>query len=117
MIKKISFILGLLVILVITYNLIAQIISTLKSGDRIDEASEKLHQLEVENAELKNRLGEVKKPGFIERQARDKLGLAKEGETLVIIPDEKIDLLLGSSKNMDMPRLPNYLGWWKVFFN
>lgn len=114
--KRASFIFGLLVILVITYNLISQIVSTLKSGDRITVATDRLHQLEVENAEVKKRLEEVKKEEFIETEARDKLGLAREGEVIVIIPDEKIDLLLGLNKKEAEVRLPNYLGWWKVFF-
>jgi cell division protein FtsB len=116
MIKKISFILGLLFVLLISYNLISQIISTLKSGERVDQATEILNQLENENKNLKVRLEEVKSKDFIETQARDKLGLAKEGEVVVIIPDEKIDLLLGLEKKQQEARLPNPLGWWKLFF-
>ena len=114
--KKVSFIFGLLLVFIIAYNLIGQIIATLKSGDRIEIATERLHQLEVENAELKINLEEVKKQDFIETQARNKLGLAKEGEVIVIIPDEKIDLLLGLNKKKEEVRLPNYLGWLKLFW-
>lgn len=116
MFKKIGVGFGILIILIITYNLLGQIFSTLKSGERLQKASERLHQLELKNRELKIRLEEVGSTDFIEREARDRLGLAKEGETVVIIPDEKIDQLLGSQKEEEQKRLPNPLGWWKVFF-
>ena len=116
MFKKISISLGIFIILILCLNIIGQILSTLKSGERIDLATEKLHQLEVENKDLKNKLEEVKSSDFIEAEARNKLGLAKEGEIIVIIPDETIDLILGK-KRAEKPRLPNYLGWWKLFFN
>src|SRR3989344_7028860 len=98
MFKKISIVIGILIVLILSLNLIGQIINTLKSGERIDQATEKLHQLETENKELKNRLEEVKSSDFIEAEARNKLGLAKEGEIIVIIPDETIDLILGKKK-------------------
>ena len=82
----------------------------------MDQATEKLHKLEVENRNLKNKLENVKSNDFIEEEARNKLGLAKEGEIIVIIPDETIDLILGKKK-AEIVRLPNYLGWWRVFFN
>lgn len=116
MLKKIGFVLGILVILIIAYNLVVQIFSTLKSGDRLTEASDKLHQLEVKNQELRKKLEEVNSSDFIEQEARNKLGLGKDGETLIIIPDEKIDLILEASKEAKIIKLPNYLGWWKVFF-
>lgn len=117
MIKKISLIIGILIVLILIYNLITQIVATLKSGDRLDLATEKLHQLEVKNKEIKNKLEEVKSQTFIETEARNRLGLSKEGEIIVIIPDEKIDLILGHNKKEEKSRLPNYLGWWKLFFN
>ncbi len=116
MLKKIGLILGILVMAVIAYNLIGQIINTLKSGDRVSLASDKLNQLVRENSQLRKRLEEVQSPSFVEQEARDKLSLGKDGETLVIIPREKIDLILEASKEAKEVRLPNYFGWWKVFF-
>ena len=116
MFKKVSIVIGILIILILSLNIIGQIINTLKSGERIDQATEKLHKMEVENRNLKNKLENVKSNDFIEEEARNKLGLAKEGEIIVIIPDETIDLILGKKK-AEIVRLPNYLGWWKLFFN
>lgn len=101
--------------LVIAWGLISQILTTLKSGDKLTVALDKLHQLEVQNTELKRRLEEVKSPEFAEKEARDKLGLIKEGETLVIIPKDKIDQVLGIAKKVEEVKLPNWQGWLKLF--
>ncbi len=106
-----------LVIILVSYNLIGQIFDALKVGDRLEESAERLHTLEIKNQELKKKLLEVKSPEFIEKQARDKLGLAKEGETIVVIPQEKIDAILGASKKLEELRLPNWQGWLKLFLN
>lgn len=116
MAKKIVIVLVGIVAVAITWSLIGQIMTTLKSGDRLQEATERLHKLEVKNKELKRKLEEVKTPAFLEEQARDKLGLVREGETIVIIPQEKLDRVLGVTKKVEEVKLPNWLGWLKLFF-
>ncbi len=114
--KKIGILLSGIVVIFITWSLIGQIMTTVKSGDRLQEDADKLHSLEVKNKELKNKLEEVKKPSFVEQQARDKLGLAREGETLVIIPDEKLNQVLGVTEKKAEIRLPNWQGWLRLFW-
>ncbi|MBI4036592.1 septum formation initiator family protein [Candidatus Daviesbacteria bacterium] len=114
--KKIVLILIGALTIIIAYNLIGQILSTVHSGDKLSQAMDRLHKLEIKNKELKKKLEGVKSPQFLEQQARDKLGLVKEGEVLVIIPQEKIDQVLGLSKKVEEVKLPNPLGWWKLFF-
>lgn len=106
----------LIVVIIIAYNLISQIINTLKSGERLTQAAERLQTLQNQNKELKKQLEYIQTPEFIEKQARDKLGLAKKGETMVVIPEEKIDTVLGTSKSAQTSRLPNYQGWLKLFW-
>ena len=114
--KKIIIALACIVAVAITWSLIGQIMTTLKSGDRLQEATERLHKLEVKNKELKRKLEEVKTPAFLEEQARDKLGLVREGETIVIIPLEKLDQILGVTKKVEEVKLPNWQGWLRLFF-
>ena len=114
--KLILIIIGGLISLILVYNIINQIISTLKSGDRLSLETEKLNQLEVQNKELKQKLSEVQTLEFLEKEARDKLGYVKEDETLVIIPDEKIDEIL-NPKKPEEEKLPNWQGWLKIFFH
>lgn len=115
MFKQIT--LGIVILFVIfaVYNLLNQITDTLNASDRLSKIAEDVYRAEVKNKELKKKLSEIKSPQFIEEQARNKLGLAKEGETVVIIPDEKIKQILGATEAAQ-PRLPNWLGWLRVFF-
>ncbi len=115
MIKKVILASIILVVLLFTYNLLKQISDALKSGDRLSSAAEIVYKLEAKNRELKKKLTEINSAEFIEKQARNKLGLSKNGETIVIIPEEKLKSILGASHSAEI-RLPNWLGWWRVFF-
>lgn len=115
--KKPFFLLLLIIVLIIAYNLIAQIVATLRSGERLQTTASQLQDLEAKNKELKKKLADVKSSDFIEQQARDKLGLGKAGETIVVIPDQKINSVLGiSQESKQEVRLPNWQGWLKLFF-
>lgn len=115
MIKKIVLGSVILVILFIVYNLITQIISATKSGERLSQAADAVYKLEIKNKELKEKLSRIQSPQFIEEEIRNKLGLSKKWETVVVIPEEKIKSVLGASASAPL-RLPNWLGWLKVFF-
>ena len=117
MIKKIALGAIFLVSLAVAYNLINQIINTTKSGDRLSQAADTVYQLELKNKELKKKLTQIQSPDFIEQQARDKLGLSKKGETVVIIPEDKLKQALGVTQSAQKVRLPNWLGWLRVFWH
>lgn len=116
MIKKIVLVSIILAGLIMAYNLLTQIMSAVKSGERLSQAAEMLYKLEIKNKELKKKLSEIQSPEFIEAQARNKLGLGKRGETIVIIPEDKLKLVMGISESAQI-RLPNPLGWLKVFWH
>ncbi len=104
----------LLLGLLVAYNLLLQITNATRSSDRLSEAADRVYKLELENRQLKAKLAQIQSPQFIEEQARNKLGLGKAGETIVVIAEEKLKQVLGSSQSAQV-RLPNFLGWWKVF--
>lgn len=116
MIRKIVVILAVILVLLIAYNLINQILVAFKSSDRLSAAAEKVYSLEAQNSELKKKLQEIKSPQFIEQQARDKLGLSRKGETVVIIPEQKLKEVLGVSQSAEI-RFPNWQGWLKIFLH
>lgn len=116
MVKKIVLGIIILISLVMAYKLVSQIIEATKSGERLSQAVEAVYKLEAKNKELKKKLAQIKSPQFIEEIARNKLGLGKPGETVIIIPDEKIKEVLQASASAKEARLPNPLGWLKVFF-
>jgi cell division protein FtsB len=54
---------------------------------RIDEAKEVLNLEEVKNQDLKHKLEEVQKEEYLEKVIRNELNMQKEGETIVVLPD------------------------------
>lgn len=117
MIKKSVFILILLLVLTIFYSLARQIYESLQIGKRLDNQLEELSELQHNNAELKKKLEKVQTQEFIEEQARNKLNLAKEGETVVIIPREVLDKVLNLQQKVQEVKVPNWQGWLKLFWH
>jgi len=101
-------------IIILVYLIISSIKSVLelrKTGQMVGEYEQELEAVKKQNQELKERLNEVKKPEFIEREAREKLGLGKPGESIVIMP--KITIM--PEKKKEKP-LANWEKWWRLFF-
>src|SRR4030067_1441067 len=74
----------------LTFVLTRNMWSVYKSSERIDKARLNLERVKKENSELKSALGLIKSDLYIEKQARDKLGLAKENEVVLVLPSEEI---------------------------
>ncbi len=116
MVKRIGLGVFIFAVLFIAFNLIKQISLNLQSGNRLPELISEVSKLQVKNQHLKSQLENIKTNQFIEQQARDKLGLVKPGETIVIISEDKIRQILGASASAVTVRLPNWQGWLKLFF-
>lgn len=78
--------------------------------ERVKEVREKRIAAEKENQELKKKLEFAQSPEFVEKQARDKLGLTKPGETVVILPP------LEATQTAVVENLPNWKKWLQLFF-
>lgn len=115
MVKKIILGAIILISILVTYNLINQIKEAIKSGERLSQSADVVFSLEAKNKDLKKKLTEAQSLESIESEIRNKLGFAKKGETVVVIPEDKLKLVLGASSAAQV-RLPNWLGWVKVFF-
>ena len=61
-----------------------------RAGERVKAARVELGVAGARNEELKKRLVEVQSPGWLEREAREKLGLGKPGEVVVIEGVDKL---------------------------
>lgn len=98
--------------------LMTNIAKILSANGKISKAEQNLKTLQKENHELSQELREVQKGQFLEKQARDKLGLAKEGEVVLVLPDREII----KSANRDYQKvieavevLPNWQKWLELF--
>ena len=115
--KRILILLLSIFVVFILVSLFRQIIDALNAGNRLNQAVEEVTQLQQKNMEIKKRLAEAQSEGFKEKVLRDKLNMGRNGEAIVIIPDSELEKVLGAEKKgMEEIRLPNWYGWYKLFF-
>ncbi len=103
-----------IVSLVAIIMLTRSIITVWQKGDVIQERKTELRKIEAENEALRRRLAEAQSPEFIEKQAREKLGMSKPGEAVVLMPPatEAAKML----EDLGQKPVPNWLAWWRLFF-
>lgn len=87
----------------------------LKSGEQVKQAEEKVLQLEQEQQGLQQKQEYYLSDEFVEEEARNKLNMARPGETIVILPPNLAEVL-GRQAKETVPELPNWQKWWKLFF-
>lgn len=107
----------ILVVGLILLGLGKQIATALQAAKRLDVAADQVDKLQQENRQLKDKLAEAEKYNFIEQIARDKLNMAKPGETIVVIPENAVNQVLGAKKVVEEVKLPNWQGWLKLFMH
>jgi cell division protein FtsB len=99
-------------------SLIRNILRVVESNKRIGKAQDQVEKLKKENEGLEEKLAVTRSEGYIEKQLRDKLGLAKEGEIVIVLPDEKILETFAPSLEEEEETLPdpNWKKWLKMFY-
>lgn len=99
-------------------SLVRNIIRINNVNQSIKEEEEKIEKIRQENEELKAKLEILRSDEYKEKQLRDKLGLAKEGELIVVLPDDEILRSLAPKIEEEEEFLPdpNWKKWMKLFF-
>ena len=93
-------------------------ISIMATGDkRIAEEEAKLEKARKKNSELKATVAKISTPEYLEKQARDRLGLVREGETIVVLPDEETLKKMAPRFEREVDTLPDptWKKWVKLF--
>jgi len=84
--RNLLLILAIIVSVLLVVNGTKRIMIFRSNSQKVEEAAAKLERLRSENETLKQELEYKKSQEFAESEIRNKLGLAKEGETVVIVP-------------------------------
>ena len=115
--RKITLYIELGVLLLLAFSFFSGISRMKEVSLRIDKEQEKVDKLRKENEELRINLEIASSEEFIEKQLRDKLGLAKEGEIVVILPDEEVvkRFAPGMDKEEKITPDPNWRKWILLF--
>lgn len=92
----------------------------LKVQKDLDKLNAEIANLNKQKEDLNKLIDSYKDQSNIEKEARMKLNLKKEGENVVIIlpqatsTNENGETISGNSQNLEL--LPNYKQWWYYFF-
>jgi cell division protein FtsB len=111
--KKALFITIVVTLLLIINGLIYSIWDIWQNKDVVLQAQKTLDLEKQENQRLKAALSYSQTQEFIEKEARNKLFMVKEGEQKVLIPKDSDNSRELLSEDKD----PNWKKWWNLFFD
>lgn len=112
--KKAIFVVVILACLFIINNLVRSIYNLWQKKDLVAKAEKQLTHQKEENKKLKSQILYAQSNEFIEKEARDKLFMVKEGEQQVLIPKATIRESIVNDKGIESK--PNWKKWWELFF-
>ena len=103
--------------IILSISLMRNVLRIRNVNDTITEEEVVVADLRKENEELKKELQILGSDEYKERQFRDKLGLAKEGELIVVLPDDETlrKLAPKSLEEEDSLPDPNWKKWMHLF--
>lgn len=81
----------------------------------VGQLQTEIARLEAQNQDFEQLVKYLNTDTFIEQEAKLKLGLKKENENLVIIPDSEVSAAGGNK--VDVENKTNPAKWWAYFFN
>lgn len=110
--KKLLPIIAIIILLLVIKNNISSIFRTIGDENTADSLKKKLSEEEKENQFLKERLFYVKTDRFVEKEAREKLGMSKPGEFIIIAPTSTPL----NKERIEIDTKPNWRKWFELFF-
>ena len=104
---------AVLVSIVLIVNSSKGILNLRTTSQLVRESETRLEKLKQENEALKRELEYKKSQGFAEAEIRNKLGLTREGEVVVILPKEEEKQLTIDNEQLTKS---NWQKWRDLFF-
>ncbi|PIU33387.1 hypothetical protein COT04_00250 [Candidatus Shapirobacteria bacterium CG07_land_8_20_14_0_80_39_12] len=114
--KKPIQILIIIIGIVLIVSLSRSILKMFKARDELRLVEQKIEELQKEAASLTVKKEFYQSEDFIEQEARNKLNMVKEGETVVVLPPN-LKELLGEKENQPPASLPNWRQWLNLFLS
>lgn len=105
---------ALILTLFIVYSSVKRISNFRSTAKSVAERQQYLEELRIKNEQLRKDLEYKEGSQFAELEIRNKLGLAKPGETVVIVPKEEDKGL--KTKDESKNNKPNWEKWKELFF-
>lgn len=96
------------ILILINFNLLQSSLSSSKKLNEVNKIGGRINDLEKENQDLKTELQERSSSFYIEKEARDKLGFGKAGETTIVVTNQ----LASQNKNTKEEKNKSNLEKW-----
>lgn len=104
----------------VSYKLFEQTYKQNQINQDIAQMQEEINKLNQDNQDLGELINYLQTDDFKEKEAKDKLNLIKEGESLVLIKEKDIQKEKPEKEEKNSPEViidrPNYYYWWHLFF-
>jgi len=91
---------------------LGNIIRLYKAGGRVKTTQMEISRQEAEKANLEKKLAESQTDDFVERMAREKLGMGKPGEIVVVLDN---DAIINNQISITNDKLSNWKKWRKLY--
>lgn len=100
------------VLLIVIKNIVSSILSLRQNSNIVTSLRQQEADEKQKKQFLKEKLYQATSEQFIENEAREKLGMVKPGEHIVLAPPAIID----ETKTPEIDYSPNWQKWWRLFF-
>lgn len=111
--KKMLYILIIIISVYIINNLVRSIYNLWQKQDLVTQAREELQKEKNNNAKLNDQLLQVKRPEFIEEEARNKLFMVRKGESIVLMPSIST---ISKTRSIKKQQKHHWEEWVEFFF-
>lgn len=109
------------VLFFVTFKLFEQTYKQNQINGEISRMQQEISALNQDNHDLEELINYLQTDDFKEKEAKDKLNLIKEGESLVLIKEKDVLETNNESSGKNNPVVvisrPKYYYWWHLFFS
>jgi len=114
--SKYSLFIAVIIFLLVVIALGRESYINYQTNREIKELQEKIEELKKNNLELAEMEKYFQSEEFLEKEARLKLNLIRDGEKLIIVKEEENNLTEGRDEARKMENISNFRKWWRYFF-
>lgn len=113
----IGFVSSIIIFLILVSSLVKSLTRINAAQKLIKKEETRLEKARQENERLSDQLKTIQSDDYIEKQFRDKLGLVKDGEIVVVLPEAEIVKKLSPQipEEEEVKPKPNWQKWLELF--
>ena len=106
---------NLLLVGFVGWSLAGEVAQGNKVSNDLNDLQKKINEVEGRNKDYADILSKLDTPGFVDREARLKLGYQKPGEQVLMLKDSVSAAVIAPDAT-DTAKLSNPQKWWRYFF-